>query len=135
MPVDAENDWQQTTLHLAAGSGSLPAVQVLLAAGASMARAHWLEQPLEPPERRARTIVALVAAGDRDSALVPRPCPGMEGALKPVWRAAPGELPQLVARLTLDALERVRTALRVLRLRTPLPPHLLMPVLARAFDS
>ena len=37
-------------------------------------------------------------------------------------------------RLTPDTLERVRTALRVLRLRTTLPPHLLMPLLARAFD-
>ena len=80
------------------------------------------------------TISALVAAGDRNWAWVPLPCPGLEGSLGPVWRAAPGELPQLVESLTPDALERLHTVLRVLRLRTPLPAHLLMPVLARAFD-
>ena len=95
---------------------------------------HALQDMDYRGELHARTVAAVVAVGDRDWALVPRPCIGLEGALGPVWRAAPGELPQLVERLTPDALERVRTALRVLRLRTPLPPHLLMPVLARAYD-
>ena len=81
------------------------------------------------------TIAALVAAGDRDWALVPRPCPSLEGALGAVWRAAPHGLPQLAARLEGGALERVRTALLMLRMRTPLLPALVMPVLALAFDE
>ena len=45
---------------------------------------------------RASTVSALVIAGDRDWALVPRPCLELEGALVCVWRAAPGELPRLM---------------------------------------
>ena len=37
VPVDVMNDEQQTALHLAVEGGSLPAVQVLLAAGAANA--------------------------------------------------------------------------------------------------
>ena len=88
-------------------------------------------------QRRHHSIAALVAAGDRDWALVPRPCHGLEGALGGVWRAAPHELPQLVARLEWEVLERVRKALLVLHLlvlRTPLPQSLVIPVLARVFD-
>ena len=48
VPVNAEKDWQQqTALHLAARSGSLHAVQVLLAAGASVSSAYRRgKQPL-----------------------------------------------------------------------------------------
>ena len=143
-PNAADNEGN-TALHRAARETSNPPLVKFLAAwGADPLRTNKEGQrPLQlVPENvhpayilsRLHTIAALVAAGDRDWALVPRPCPGLEGALGAVWRATPHELPQLVARLNWWALARVRTALLVLCLRTPLPQPLVMPVLARAFD-
>ena len=133
----------KTPVHHAAAWCRPELVRLLAAWGADPLRTNTQGQrplQLEPPwahERRYHTIAALVAAGDRDWALVPRPCPGLEGALGAVWRAAPHELPQLVARLEGGALERVRETLLVLRLlvlRMPLPLRLVMPVLAHVFD-
>ena len=124
-----------TPMHMAVRARQPALVRLLAAAGADLRRVNKeRKRPMQLAENAHPTIAALVAAGDRDWALVPRPCPGLEGALGPVWRAAPRELPQLVARLTVDALERVRTALRALHLHSPVPPSMVMPVLARAFD-
>ena len=130
-----------TAMHQAAVEKRPVLIRLLAAWGADPLRTNKRgKRPLQlvpHKKRRARTIAALVAAGDRNWALVPRPCPGLEGALGAVWRAAPHELPQLVARLEGGALKRLRTALLVLHLlvlRTPLPQPLVMPVLACAFD-
>ena len=131
-----------TALHIAAEMCRPALVRLLAAWGADPLRTNKQgRRPLQLvpswAHDRFRAIAALVAAGDRDWALVPRPCPGLEGALGAVWRAAPHELPQLVARLKWGALQRVRKALLVVHLlvlRTPLPQSLVMPVLARVFD-
>ena len=137
--TDAADNGGNTAIHRAALHCDPALVRVLAAWGADPIRPNKFGQrPLQYVSAwdngRYHTIAALVAAGDRDWACVPSPCPGLEGALGAVWRAAPHELPQLVARLEGGALERVRTALLVLRLRTRLPQPLVMPVLASAFD-
>ena len=136
---NAADEHGNTALHRAADECKPALVRLLAAWGADLLRTNKQGQrPLQLvhpwAHDRFRAIAALVAAGDRDWALVPRPCPGLEGALGAVWRAAPHELPQLVARLEGGALQRVRTALLVLCLRTPLPQPLVIPVLAHVFD-
>ena len=140
-PNAAEQDGN-TAMHPAAEECKPTLVRLLAAWGADpLCTNKRGQRPMQlvrgGAQRRHHTIAALVAAGDHDWALVPRPCPGLEGALGAVWRAAPHELPQLVARLKWGALQRVRKALLVVHLlvlRTPLPQSLVMPVLARVFD-
>ena len=140
--LNAADEYGYTAMHHAADECKPALVRLLAAWGADPLRTNKQgRRPLQLvpswAHDRFRAIAALVAAGDRDWALVPRPCPGLEGALGAVWRAAPHELPQLVARLEGGALKRLRTALLVLHLlvlRTPLPQPLVMPVLACAFD-
>jgi hypothetical protein len=83
-----------------------------------------------------RIIAMLVAAGDRQWAHVPSPCPGLESALMPVWIAAPQELGQLFSRLEDPVKRRIRTALCTLHHASPrhLPDHIRMRLLNEAFN-
>jgi hypothetical protein len=66
-----------------------------------------------------RSTALLVAAGERQWACVPTPCPGLQAALIPVWKKAPKEtvdedLRQLFERLELEVQFWLQEALRAL---------------------
>jgi hypothetical protein len=79
----------------------------------------------------------LVAAGDRQWACVPSPCPGLESALLSVWKEAPQELGQLAARLEPEVKRRIRAALCTLHHASPrhLPEAIRMRLLNESFRA
>jgi hypothetical protein len=132
----------RTPLHLAARWYHSVCVAALLAAGADAcitdAKGHTpLRSCFTDNEGYSefRIIAMLVAAGDRQWAYVPSPCPGLELALRSVWTEAPQELPQLAARLEPGAKRRIQAVLCVLHHASPrhLPEAIRMQLLGKAF--
>jgi ankyrin repeat protein len=135
--------YQRTPLHSAAVNRHTECVAALLAAGAD---ACITDNAVDTPifscfaYRRDysefRIIAMLVAAGDRQWAHVPSPCPGLESALLSVWKETPQELPELAARLDSEVKRRIQAALCVLHHASPkhLPDHIRMRLLDEAFN-
>jgi ankyrin repeat protein len=138
-----EEQSQCTPLYFAARDRHNECVATLLAAGADACIPDKDEQtPLlryfarHKNSEDFRTFVMLVAAGDRQWAYVPSPCPGLEAALLSVWKEAPQDLPLLFSRLTPEVKRRIRAALCTMHHTSPhhLPDHIRMRLLDEAFN-
>jgi hypothetical protein len=135
--------YHRTPMHGAARYRQPECVTALLAAGADacITEIHGRSPVLRCFAKDAeysdiRIIAMLVAAGDRQWACVPSPCPGLVSALMSVWKEAPEELPQLAARLTPGVKRRIQAALCTLHHVSPrhLPEHIRMSMLDEAFN-
>jgi ankyrin repeat protein len=139
-----DEDYHRTPLHFAASHRHPECVAALLADGADACITNAQGQtPLiysfanNEDYSEFRIIAMLVAAGDRQWARVPSPCPGLESALLLVWKDAPEELPQLAARLEPEVKRRIQAALCTLHHTSPrhLPEALRMRLLDDAFNG
>jgi ankyrin repeat protein len=132
-----------TPLHWAAHNRRPECVAALLAAGAGACitdadgRTPLLFGFADNEHySRYRIVAMLVAAGDRQWARVPTPCPGLESALLSVWKDAPEELVQLFSHLEDPVKRRIQAALCTMHQTSPrhLPDHIRMRLLDEAFN-
>ncbi len=137
-----EEKFHFTPLHAAARYRRPECVAALLAAGADACITdHRVRTPLlscfakHEDYSDFRIIVMLVAAGDRQWAHVPSPCPGLESALLPVWKEAPEELGQLFSDLEHPVKRRIQAALCTMHHVSPrhLPDHIRIRLLDESF--
>lgn len=78
--------------------------------------------------------VILVAAGDRNWAVLPTPCWGLQTILGTIWEEAPEDLPQFFAHLDDTIKEVVQVLLRVLHRNLPGHSVQRMQILANALE-
>ena len=145
--IEGVNHRGETPLHVAAGFWNSPVVDYLL-----VQRANPLNRningatPLELAlsnmrmfhERRSlmnyyEIAAALMAAGETNWSCVPKPCPGLETIIYPIWYAAPEELPRFFVRLEQPVKERLQMALRVMNRYLPGREDLRFCILSDAF--